>query len=62
MFLKICAEEEGRQKKDFFGKFEVLNSPNLHEKLVISDFAAGKSINQIEVESLLQNVSQIKAP
>jgi predicted HicB family RNase H-like nuclease len=56
MFLKMCEEDGVAPKKSFSGKFNVRISPKLHERLVIAASATGKSINQIVVESLSENV------
>jgi len=56
MFLKMCQEDGVEPKKNFSGKFNVRLSPKLHERLAITASATGKSINQIVVESLSENV------
>lgn len=58
MFLKMCEEDGVTPKKNFSGKFNVRISPKLHEQLVIAASATGKSINQIVVESLSENVGR----
>jgi predicted HicB family RNase H-like nuclease len=56
MFLTMCEEDGIEPKKNFSGKFNVRISPKLHEQLVVAASATGKSINQIVVESLSENV------
>ena len=56
MFLQMCKEDGVEPKKNYSGKFNVRISPKLHEKLVLASSATGKSINQIVVESLSENV------
>ncbi len=56
MFLRMCKEDGVEPKKNYSGKFNVRISPKLHEKLVLAASATGKSINQIVVESLSENV------
>ena len=58
MFLRMCEEDGVEPKKSYSGKFNVRISPKLHEKLVLASSATGKSINQIVVESLSENVGK----
>jgi predicted HicB family RNase H-like nuclease len=56
MFLEMCREDGVEPKKNYSGKFNVRISPSLHERLVLKASAAGKSINQIVVEYLSNNL------
>jgi predicted HicB family RNase H-like nuclease len=52
LFLKSCAKRNIKPKKDFSGKFNVRIPPDLHEEITIIASAAGKSLNQLVIESL----------
>lgn len=56
MFLDMCREDGVSPKKNYSGKFNVRISPELHETLVLKAAAAGKSINQLVVESISNTV------
>ena len=57
MFLAMCREDGVSPKKNYSGKFNVRISPELHEGLVVKAAAAGKSINQVVVESIRSTIN-----
>lgn len=57
MFLEMCKEDGVSPKKQYSGKFNVRITPELHESLVLKAAAAGKSINQVVVESIAESVA-----
>ncbi len=52
VFLKMCAEDGVAPRKSYSGKFNVRIPPELHEHLVLKAASAGKSINQLVIESI----------
>lgn len=57
MFLDMCREDGVEPKKHYSGKFNVRISSELHENLVLTAAAAGKSINQLVVDSISKAVA-----
>lgn len=58
MFLDMCREDGVEPRKQYSGKFNVRISPKLHEVLVLKAAAAGKSINQLVMESISNSVGE----
>lgn len=58
-FLEICEEKGIEPVKQFSGKFNARISPELHEKLVITATAQGKSLNEFVRQAIEHELAYI---
>ena len=57
VFLEVCKEQGIEPRRDYSGKFNLRIPPELHEKLVMTAEAQGKSLNSLAQEALQRSVT-----
>ena len=57
VFVEVCKEQGIEPRRQYSGKFNLRIPPELHEKLVLTAEAQGKSLNSLAQEALERSVT-----